>query len=105
MVWVISGDSGYEYEIVAWGTGWDIPKDVASLKYLGTVQDEYGYVWHYFARCQEQSIADNAIAELVRNSLTYSTELASTPTIELIYNPTKTSDWNTLYGITDSISS
>ena len=105
VVWVISGDSGYEYEVVAWGTGWDIPKDVANLKYLGTVQDEYGYVWHYFAKCQKQTLSDDAIAELLRNSINSSVELATAPTIEFVYDPTKSSDYFTIYGIADSISS
>ncbi len=33
-------------EIIAIGTGWTIPIGVD--EYLGTVQDEYGFVWHYF---------------------------------------------------------
>ena len=34
-------------EIVAIGTGWELPTELED--YLGTAQDEYGYVWHYFA--------------------------------------------------------
>lgn len=34
-------------EIVAIGTGWTVPTGVD--KYLGTVQDGLGYVWHYFS--------------------------------------------------------
>ncbi len=33
-------------DIIAIGTGWEIPEEVD--KYLGTIQDKYGYVWHYF---------------------------------------------------------
>ena len=33
-------------EIIAIGTGWELP--VGIDEYLGTVQDEYGFVWHYF---------------------------------------------------------
>ena len=37
-------------EIVAWGTGWDLPDEVwMDCKYIGTCEDRYGYVWHYFA--------------------------------------------------------
>ena len=34
-------------EIVAIGTGWELPTGLDD--YLGTAQDEYGFVWHYFA--------------------------------------------------------
>ena len=33
-------------EIIAIGTGWELPAGID--EYLGTVQDEYGSVWHYF---------------------------------------------------------
>ena len=33
-------------EIIAIGTGWELPSGVD--KYLGTAQDEFGFVWHYF---------------------------------------------------------
>ena len=36
-------------EIVAWGTGWDLPDEVwMDCEYIGTCEDRYGYVWHYF---------------------------------------------------------
>lgn len=35
-----------EIDIVALGTGWDVSKGVQ--EYIGTVQDGFGYVWHYF---------------------------------------------------------
>lgn len=35
-----------EIDIVALGTGWDVPKGVQD--YIGTVQDDFEYVWHYF---------------------------------------------------------
>jgi hypothetical protein len=37
-------------EIVAWGTGWELPDEVwMDCEYIGTCEDGYGYVWHYFA--------------------------------------------------------
>lgn len=33
-------------KIAAFGTGWEIPNE--AKKYLGTLQDKQGYVWHYF---------------------------------------------------------
>ena len=34
-------------EITAIGTGWELPTGLDD--YLGTAQDEYGFVWHYFS--------------------------------------------------------
>ena len=34
-------------EITAIGTGWVLPTGLD--EYLGTAQDEYGFVWHYFS--------------------------------------------------------
>ena len=55
MIWAVVDDTGYEseYEIVAWGTGWDFPDELNHCRYMGTTQDGYGYVWHYFM--QEKS--------------------------------------------------
>lgn len=37
-------------EVVAWGTGWDLPDDVyRECSYWGSAEDNYGDVWHYFA--------------------------------------------------------
>lgn len=49
-IWAIVDDEGAEmqYEIVAWGTGWEMPDELELTKYLGTAQDMAGYVWHYF---------------------------------------------------------
>ncbi len=35
-------------DIVAFGTGWELPEDMVD-NYLGSIQDTEGYVWHYFA--------------------------------------------------------
>ena len=36
-------------QIVAWGTGWELPDEVwIDCKYIGTCEDRYGYIWHYF---------------------------------------------------------
>lgn len=34
-------------EITAIGTGWELPTGLDN--YLGTAQDEHGFVWHYFS--------------------------------------------------------
>lgn len=49
-IWAIVDDEGQEreYEIVAWGTGWDWPEEMNWTSYLGTCIDFAGYVWHYF---------------------------------------------------------
>ena len=33
-------------KIIAIGTGWELPTGLED--YLGTAQDEYGFIWHYF---------------------------------------------------------
>lgn len=48
---VIDDDLATVYDIVAWGTGWELPKEVwPECEYLGTCEDGAGYVWHYFAQ-------------------------------------------------------
>lgn len=49
-IWAIVDDEGQEreYEIVAWGTGWEWPEEMNYTSYLGTTMDFAGYVWHYF---------------------------------------------------------
>jgi hypothetical protein len=49
MVWALVDDAQVkekETTIAAFGTGWDIPDYVD--EYIGTAQDEFGFVWHYF---------------------------------------------------------
>ena len=66
MIWAVVDDAGYqsEYEIVAWGTGWDFPDELNHCRYMGTAQDGAGYVWHYFMqeKSKSWSPADSAIA-------------------------------------------
>ena len=48
--WVLTDDSvpEVEIELIPVGTGWEIPSEILDkLEYLKTVQDDYGYVWHY----------------------------------------------------------
>lgn len=66
MIWAVVDDAGYEseYEIVAWGTGWDFPDELNHCRYMGTAQDGAGYVWHYFMQEKSKSYvpADSGIA-------------------------------------------
>jgi hypothetical protein len=57
MIWAVVDDAGYEseYEIVAWGTGWEFPDELNHCRYMGTAQDGYGYVWHYFMQEKSKS--------------------------------------------------
>lgn len=56
-VWaVVDLEKSYkrECEIVAWGTGWELPDEVwIDCDYIGTCEDRYGYVWHYFVRFKD----------------------------------------------------
>ena len=50
-VWIMIDDDMPEVsiDIAAIGTGWDLPSDVmAQMGYIGSAQDGFGYVWHYF---------------------------------------------------------
>lgn len=51
-IWAIVDDEGraQKWEIVAWGTGWDVPVEIMGMDYLGTAVDCMCYVWHYFVR-------------------------------------------------------
>ena len=57
MIWAVVDDAGYEseYEIVAWGTGWDFPDELSHCRYMGTALDVAGYVWHYFMQEKSKS--------------------------------------------------
>ena len=49
MMWAIVDSDNEVVEplkIIAIGTGWELPTGLED--YLGTAQDEYGFVWHYF---------------------------------------------------------
>lgn len=45
------------WQIVAWGTGWELPDEVwTDCDYIGTCEDDYGYVWHYFAEFADSDL-------------------------------------------------
>lgn len=50
-VWYEVDDSLKEIEIniIAIGTGWELPENIRYWDYIGTVQDGMGFVWHYYA--------------------------------------------------------
>lgn len=63
---VVDLDKRYkrECEIVAWGTGWDLPDEVwIDCDYIGTCEDGYGYIWHYFVRFKDAEPRANMDAE------------------------------------------
>lgn len=49
-IWAIVDNSvaTVAWTIIAWGTDWEVPKELLNVEYLGTAQDYNGYVWHYF---------------------------------------------------------
>ena len=49
-VWYEIDDSLKEIEIniIAIGTGWELPENIRYWDYIGTVQDGMGFVWHYY---------------------------------------------------------
>ena len=87
MIWAVVDDAGYEseYEIVAWGTGWDFPDELNHCRYMGTAQDGAGYVWHYFMqeKSKSWSLAETGIAIAPVGDVDYWNELLSVaPAIE-----------------------
>lgn len=50
MIWAIVDDAcpQVEYLAVCIGTGWPLPDFANEFSYIGTIQDDDGYVWHYF---------------------------------------------------------
>jgi hypothetical protein len=82
MIWAVVDDAGYEneYEIVAWGTGWDFPDELNHCRYMGTAQDGAGYVWHYFMqeKSKSWSPAETGIATAPIQGIDYWTEWLST---------------------------
>ena len=72
VLWAIIDD---EWEPTTWriislGTGWTVPEDVND--YIGTVQDDFGLVWHYFLLHNvvdklEPSLQDETFAVLAQS--------------------------------------
>lgn len=67
VLWAIIDD---EWEPATWrimslGTGWTIPDGVDD--YIGTVQDDFGRVWHYFLLHNEPSSQDETFAVLAQS--------------------------------------
>lgn len=52
-------------EIVAWGTGWDLPDEVWNCEYIGTCEDRYGYVWHYFVDSADSDLLSATTSDSV----------------------------------------
>ena len=90
MIWAVVDDTGYEseYEIVAWGTGWDFPDELNNCRYMGTAQDGAGYVWHYFMQEKSKSYAP-AGTGIATESLEYwNGWLSTTPAVVQDYSVT-----------------
>lgn len=67
-IWAIVEEDAYEtdsYEIVAWGTGWEVPEEFSNYAYMGTAFDEWDFVWHYFMR-QVRPSATNVTIDQIR---------------------------------------
>jgi hypothetical protein len=82
MIWAVVDDAGYEseYEIVAWGTGWEFPDELSHCRYMGTAQDGYGYIWHYFMQEKSKSYvpAETGIATVPIQGIDYWNGLLTT---------------------------
>ena len=68
-VWAVVDEEkifGSDYEIECYGTGWPI-KDYNG--YIGTLIDDYGYVWHYFARRKDKNTLDMYAESTIYNTM------------------------------------
>lgn len=66
-IWAIVEEDAYEldsYEIVAWGTGWEVPEEFSNYAYMGTAFDEWDFVWHYFMRQVRPSATNTTIDQI-----------------------------------------
>ena len=74
---IVDVDTIEPTEIIAWGTGWEVPQEIMECEYLGTEIDDYGYVWHYFwkkveiAAIEITKTCDNTINIQNNNVQTY----------------------------------
>lgn len=82
-IWAIVDDEGQEreYEIVAWGTGWEWPEEMNWTSYLGTCIDFAGYVWHYFMQETTPAYATKTAADRVYD-YDYLGTLTGNPVVE-----------------------
>lgn len=78
MVWaVVDPEEEGNCEVVAWGTGWDLPNEVYNnCDYIGTCEDGYGYVWHYFARFKEEPKASTGVCGWALDSAASSADIS-----------------------------
>ena len=54
------------WQVVAWGTGWELPDEVwTDCDYIGTCEDDYGYVWHYFAEFADSDLLSATTSDSV----------------------------------------
>ena len=79
-IWAIVDDEidGPVWDIIAWGTGWDVPEELMTATYLGTAQDGAGYVWHYFGEIAASGYA-TATTEYEWNPCDYTLTTRKTP--------------------------
>ena len=69
------------WQVVAWGTGWELPDEVwIDCDYIGTCEDDYGYVWHYFAEFADSDLLSATTSD---SAYVISSGWADTMTISL----------------------
>lgn len=59
--WIETSDDSPEIttKLLSVGTGWDIPAEMLNeATYFKTVQDDYGYVWHFYDSATPGSVAE-----------------------------------------------
>ena len=80
-IWAVVDDEAYpsDYEIVAWGTGWEFPDELSACQYMGTAIDAADYVWHYFMSPVVYATGTTVIDETPNSLLTTNCPLEIEP--------------------------
>ena len=50
-----------EVRVISVGTGWELPENLKYWQFIDTVQDNNGYVWHYY---HEPFVTNNGYKDL-----------------------------------------
>lgn len=95
-IWAIVEEDAYEtdsYEIIAWGTGWEVPEEFSNYAYMGTAFDEWDFVWHYFMRQVRPSatnmtidqirLEDGLVSKILRDNLYIDEQSRTVPYVTL----------------------
>ena len=56
-----------EVKIIAIGTDWELPREIKFWDYIDTVQDDMGFVWHYYATPFNNTNIEEDLGDIFRS--------------------------------------